>query len=175
MMNKRINTIGNIRFSVFVSLVMMMAVYFVPANAEGGNTKLGLSASLQSDQFDIMIPIRSEKFAFVPAIAFASVSDVATDLGFGAAVRFHMSEGKIVPYAGFRVAVFIMNPKNGDSLTDYAYGPNVGGEYFLDDRFSIGIEGQVNITKSDEFSNRFGNPNGTNINTASSIFATFYF
>ena len=41
--------------------------------------------------------------------------------------------------------------------------------------FSIGVEGQVNAAISDDASSRFGNPGGTNINTATAVLAAFYF
>ncbi|MCK4462246.1 MAG: hypothetical protein KAW46_10605 [candidate division Zixibacteria bacterium] len=45
----------------------------------------------------------------------------------------------------------------------------------MQDHFSVGVEAQVNAVFSDEHSYLFGNPNGTNINTAAAVMATFYF
>lgn len=66
-------------------------------------------------------------------------------------------------------------PDDGDPITDYIVGLLGGGEYFFSANFSVGIEGQLNISISDENSSRFSNPKGTNVNTASVIFATIYF
>jgi len=54
-------------------------------------------------------------------------------------------------------------------------GLNFGGEYYISEHFSVGIEAQGNLTKSDKNSGRFGNPGGVNINLATMIFATMYF
>lgn len=61
----------------------------------------------------------------------------------------------------------------GDGGRDIGIG--VGGEYFLGDKFSVGVEAQLNATHSSKTSSRFGNPGGWNINTASAVLATVYF
>jgi hypothetical protein len=50
-----------------------------------------------------------------------------------------------------------------------------GAEYFIDPRFSIGIELQGNATKSDKNSMRFGNPGNWNFNLATMVSANMYF
>jgi len=54
-------------------------------------------------------------------------------------------------------------------------GNGVGAEYFFDKHFSIGVEAQGNVTVSDMNSFRFGNPDGTNFNTATMVTANVYF
>jgi hypothetical protein len=58
---------------------------------------------------------------------------------------------------------------------DILGGLAFGGEYFLTDNFSFGVEAQGNLTKSDENSFRFGNPGKINFNTGTMISATIYF
>lgn len=64
---------------------------------------------------------------------------------------------------------------NGSTVTDTLFGLLFGAEYFLDQQFSVGGELQLNMTFSDKSSNRFGNPNGTNVNNGTALHATFYF
>ena len=160
-----------------VLMVCFLTVMLVATSvsAETNYPKRGISAQLQDDQMDILIPFRWERFTLAPVFSVASVSDVVIDFGVGVAYRYHLKTGKAIPYVGLRAAVFVMTPEGGDSITDYAVGPSVGGEYFLDDHFSLAVEAQVNVSFSDESSFRFGNPDGTNVNTATSIVATFYF
>jgi hypothetical protein len=66
-------------------------------------------------------------------------------------------------------------PGEGDSVTDIIAGLGFGGDFFLDEQFSLGVELQGNFTFSDEGSMRFGNPGGINFNTASQITASIYF
>jgi hypothetical protein len=136
----------------------------------------GLTASLQSSQLDIMVPIWvGGKTVVAPVIQFTKISDAVTDYGFGLAFRSYFNQNETRPYLGLRAAMMTWKPEEGDSTTDTVFGAFFGGEHFLDDDFSVGIEAQVNISVSDEHSNRFGNPDGTNINTATALLATLYF
>ncbi len=137
---------------------------------------IGLSASLQGSQQGIQLPVWvSEQVVLAPSIAVLSASDIGTDLSLGALLRFNLDTGRAVPYLGLRAAILMYSPDEGDSTTDVVFGPAVGGEYFLGDRLSVGVEAQLNVAMSDEASSRFGNPDGTNINTATAVQASFYF
>jgi hypothetical protein len=145
------------------------------AFAQPGEGSFGIQASLQDNHTEIGLPIWGSSFVVEPFLSFASVSDAGKDLGVGALFRFNLKQGDAVPYFGVRVAMLYFSPEEGDSVTDFVAGPALGGEYFLSPHFSLGVEAQVNIAISDEASSRFGNPDGTNINTASMATATFYF
>lgn len=161
--------------------VVTCALLWGSAVAQGAasDTKVGISAVVQSEQLDIMLPVwLSEKMVIVPSLGFVGVSDAYTDLAVGLALRFNARrhDAKAVPYGGGRIVVLQYSPEGpADGATDFIFGPFVGGEYFLDDHFSLGVEAQLNISKSDENSLRFGNPDGTSINTATAVMATFYF
>ncbi|UCD64486.1 MAG: hypothetical protein JSW34_03360 [Candidatus Zixiibacteriota bacterium] len=170
------------KVSLAVVLVTILTAQATIAQEETGVREFGISAAVQSGQLDLMFPIwTSPKFVTVPSVYFAKMSDIGTDLGFGLLLRLNLRDTKAVPYLGFRAAVFIYKPDavpfedDPETATDFLVGPAFGGEYFLDDHFSVGVEGQVNITLSDEDSFRFGNPDDVNINTATAIMATFYF
>ncbi len=154
----------------------MLILFSSSLNAQSRTGLIGASASLQDLQLDLNIPIWvGEQTVIAPSLGLVSISDRATDWGIGTAVRAYYNDKKVSPYAGARFGYFIFSPKNGDTITDFLFGLILGGEYFLDPRFSIGGELQLNITKSGEFSNRFGNPDGTNINTATAAYLTIYF
>jgi len=139
-------------------------------------TKVGLSASLQAGQFDVLLPIwGSDHFSIAPAFGVVWGDGVGSDIHIGLVPRFFLHKDKVAPYIGGRVGLLIASPKNGESTTDVITGLAFGGEYFLDEHFSLGVESQLNITVSAEKSTRFGNPGKTNINTAASVFATIYF
>ncbi len=140
------------------------------------NPKAGLSASLTSEQLDILIPIwASERFVIAPSVGFASAEDLGEEYIFGMVPRIYFKKRKLSPFLGGRFAVLIASPKDLDSTTDIVFGFGGGGEYFFDNHFSVGVEAQFNVSVSDEESGRFGNPGRTNMNTASAIFATIYF
>ncbi len=136
----------------------------------------GISTAIQSNQLDIMVPIwTNQQLVLVPSVSFSSISDNSTDLGLGLLVRINIRSDDIVPYIGFRGGVLMYNPQSGDTKTDKVFGVAFGCEYFIRDHFSLGIESQLNLSLSDDFSYRFGNPGGKNLNTASIFFATIYF
>lgn len=139
---------------------------------------IGLTALIQDPQLDVLLPIFvSPKFVFAPAFKFVSVSDGNTDWAIGAIFKFYMNRRAVSPYFLFRFGGLFLNPSDEDAetTTDYLWGIGFGGDYFLTSHFSLGVEGQVNVTNSDDKSFRFGNPGGTNVNTASVVSATVYF
>ena len=175
--------------SIRVALVAICAIMIFSGTAiadETNGRKIGISAAIQTSQLDLMFPVwTSPKFVLVPSVALVKMTDVGTDIGLGMLFRFNTREGKVVPYFGFRGVAFIYSSDepavfpdlddDSDSTTDFVVGPALGGEYFFDDNFSVGIEGQVNVSISDENSFRFGNPDGVNFNTATMLTATIYF
>ena len=178
-MNKQL-TLRLIILSTLATLVFMPTVASaqdLPADSAKNDKKFGISVALQTEQLDITFPIwPGSSIVIIPSISVVSVSDVATDFGFGLGLRYNLNTTEAVPYIGIRFAALTLIPKGGDdSFTDLVFGLFSGGEYFFSDHFSISVEAQLNYAKSDEFSNRFGNPDGTNVNTATLALATFYF
>ena len=142
---------------------------------------VGLSASIQSSQYGIMIPFwLSDKFVLAPAFDFKYVEKVTTDFSIGIVPRFYFKTEKVSPYLGFKFGAAINKPSSKNTIdkgktVDILAGVAFGAEYFFDKNFSVGIEAEGNFTKSDENSQRFGNPGGVNFNTATMVSATIYF
>lgn len=158
-----------------VMLIVLLAA--AAAWAQPAPGAHGLRANLQNADTGISLPIWTEngKMVFEPAIALTHVSDAGTDLGVGALLRFNLRQDRVTPYFGIRVLGFFFSPEDGDGTTDFVLGPVFGGEFFLDEGFSLSVESQLNVTKSDEFSGRFGNPDGTTISTGTAVAAAVYF
>ena len=159
-------------------VVSFCVVAALSASVQGAErfTKIGVSASVQGGQTNLMFPYWVSRWVVMaPSVSIMNVSDVGTDMGLGLFVRKNVRQGKAVPYFGARGGVLIFSPEGNDSVTDYVVGVAFGGEYLFDDHFSIGVEAQLNVTMSDEQSLRFNNPDGTNVNTATTVSATFYF
>ncbi len=127
-------------------------------------------------QTDIGFPVwASKKLVVTPSLSVVHVSNFATDVGFVLAVRVIHGGDKAVPYYGVRAGALHQSPHEGKALTDYLVGGTFGGECSLQDHFSVGVEAQVNVVFSDEHSYLFGNPYGTNINTAAAVMAYLLF
>lgn len=143
--------------------------------------KIGISGSIQGNQYGISIPIwLGEKFVLAPAFDLKFAEKVGTDFGVALAPRYYLKKEKISPYLGLRIGVLINNPSSENNIdtetkVDLLGGLAFGGEYFLSDNFSFGVEIQGNVTKSDENSNRFGNPDGISFNIGTMVSATVYF
>jgi hypothetical protein len=143
--------------------------------------KIGISGSIQGNQYGISIPIwLGEKFVLAPAFDLKFAEKVGTDFGVALAPRYYLKKEKISPYLGLRIGVLINKPSSENNIdtetkVDLLGGLAFGGEYFLSDNFSFGVEIQGNVTKSDENSNRFGNPDGISFNIGTMVSATVYF
>jgi hypothetical protein len=148
----------------------------IAAPKETTSFKVGLSASLQDNQADILVPIWLGSYISIsPGFGINWVQDGGTDLRLMLIPRFYFTKKKISPFIGLRLGVLQAIPSVGSNTTDFLAGLTFGGEYFLDSHFSFGIESQANMTISDDKSTRFGNPGKSNLNTATAIFATVYF
>jgi hypothetical protein len=165
------------------SIVLALFLAFLcPSHAfSQTGRKIGLSGSLQSGQLGISVPMwLGDKFVLAPAIDFAYAEKIGTDFSVGLASRFYFKHEKLSPYFGLKIGTSINIPSSESvidktSKFDLIGGLAFGAEYFIDDNFSLGVEAQGNFTKSDEDSDRFGNPGGLNFNTATMISATIYF
>lgn len=142
---------------------------------------IGLTASIQDNQFGILIPIRfSNMITIAPAFSVQYAEKIGTDFSIGLVPKFYLKNEKLSPYFGLKFGAAINKPSSdneidNDTKIDIIGGIAFGAEYFFDDNFSIGVEAQGNLTQSDKKSIRFGNPDGTNFNTATMITATVYF
>jgi hypothetical protein len=162
-----------------VSLAIAFTVIIV-AEARSQETppkgSVGITASLQGGQFDILVPWwLGETFSLAPGIGIAWMQDLSTNISLGIVPRFYLRKERIATYVGARAGVLLTSPAEGESTTDILVGGSLGGEYYLDPRFCLGVEAQLNATINDERSATFGNPGNININTAAAVFATVYF
>lgn len=163
-------------------LVLVLCSFFslfIPSSASaqrGSGGDLGIAASMQGEQLDIAVPIwLSEGFVLAPAVGAVIAEEIGTSISLAIMGRGYLKRGIVRPYAGARIGAFLTSPDAGESTTDILAGPMLGGEVFIHEEFSVGVEAQLNFVFSDDNSLRFGNPGGMTISTGSAVFATFYF
>ncbi|GIK59664.1 MAG: hypothetical protein HND39_02660 [Ignavibacteriota bacterium] len=171
----------------YIILILFVSFLFVTestfAQEKENSNSFGISALVQDSQFDILFPIfLSESAVLAPALGFIYASEIGSDISLGLVGRFYLTKKVVRPFLGGRAGSIFFSPASSDdggadpeSTTDFLVGFLAGGEYFLNESFSFGVEAQLNATISDENSSRFGNPGGTNINTGAAVFATVYF
>jgi hypothetical protein len=75
---------------------------------------------------------------------------------------------------GRRPGALFNSTKGQKRTTDLVCDWALGGECFIDSHFSLGVEMQLESSLSDKNAMRFGNPDGTNFNTATAERATIY-
>ena len=137
---------------------------------------IGLAASIQDGQFDIMVPLwLSERVSIAPVVGFVVSQGAGSEVRIGIAPRIYLRKEELSPYVGLRAGALISSPSNGESTTDMIFGGAFGGEYFFSSSFSLGVEAQVNVAHSDDASTRFGNPGNMNLNTGAAVIASIYF
>ena len=164
------------KFDLIFAAILCI-VFSMNLKAQDETRTWGISASIQENQFDILFPIwTGVNNVIAPSIGAIYIEDSGTDLRLGLLDRIYFNATKTLkPFLGLRAGVLFSLPDGGDNAADYIIGLLGGGEYFFSKNFSVGVEAQLNMSISDENSSRFGNPGGTNINTATAIFATIYF
>ena len=145
-MSKRSTT----RRALLFCMVLLTGVIFpvLSSAQEGRSHKVGISAAVREDQTEIMFPIwTSGNSAVVPSFAISHEATVGTWYSLGLALRGYLGTGKAVPYIGLHGAAMVTNyDAYESSWTDVILGPVVGGEYFLADRFSLGVEARLDVT-----------------------------
>jgi hypothetical protein len=145
------------------------------------NAKVGLTATIQESSMGIMVPVWfTNHFMLAPAFSMKTAQNIGTDYSIGFIPRFYFKKETLSPYIGLKIGSLINMPSSTNTVStstvvDFMGGIAFGAEYFLSDHFSLGVEAQGNYTKSGKDSNRFGNPGGSNFNTATMFLATVYF
>lgn len=106
---------------------------------------VGLGAYIQMSQPDFLIPLWvAPNLVVVPEIRFSNTENSKTDLGVGLALRIYSKIARIAPYFGVRGRADLTLPSGGGgSSTDITAGAFAGGEYFINNQFSFGIEAHL--------------------------------
>lgn len=167
-------------------LISLILITLTMKGFSQDSKRTGISGTLQSNQFGVMLPIwLDEHWLLAPAMDFAyagNKTQKGLELGIALAPRYYFRKATVSPYVGLRAGAIITWMKQDnvydsteENTVDLLAGAAFGGEYFISEYFSLGIEVQGNATKSDNKSSSFGNPGGINFNTATMVMATVYF
>lgn len=155
-------------------LFLIIAALFVGTSTAWSQNRpdtgtVGLSAAVQTSQTNLRIPIwASDNIVIAPIIGITHQEDNFTSLNLGINPRFYQSLGdNIGTYIGVQGILQQTSVENGGDRSDFLLGATGGGEYFLDEHFSLGVEGQLNFLFED---------NGPySVSTGTALTGTFYF
>ena len=156
--------------SVFLfALTLFFTTSVALAQTKPDAGTIGLSASLQQGQTNIKMPIwASQNVVIAPVLGVNYQENNYTSINLGISPRFYQNwDEQFATYIGAQGLLQRTSPEVGPEDTDFLLGGNVGGEYFLDSHFSVGVEGQLNYLFND---------NGNNtLSTGAAIVGSVYF
>lgn len=170
----------NKKIIILVFTCLFLIINQISAQEEFKN-KFGITATIQNEQFGFLLPISiTNKISVAPAFNFYYAENIERNYAIGFIPKFYLKKDKVSPFVNLKVgAMFyetIVNTTTTQKNTiDLIWGIGFGGEYFIDNNFSFGIELQGNFTKSDLNSNRFDNPDKITFNTATMVSTSIYF
>lgn len=156
------------RISVICTL-LLLGISTAKAQNRPAPGSIGISASIQTNQTNLKVPIwASENLVIAPVFGLTHQSDSFTSLNLGVNPRLYQDLGdNFASYIGAQGILQRTSPEFGPEDTDFLIGAAGGGEFFPDEHFSIGIEGQLNFLLND---------NGDDsISTGTAITASYYF
>lgn len=156
-------------FSLIAAILMLIATSPAKAQDIPDQGTVGLTASIQNSQTNLQIPIwLNDTISLSPVFGFVHEQDNFTTINFGVTPRFYRNMGSnFASYLGARGIFQHTSPEIGADDTDLLLGATGGGEYFLDEHFSLGVEGQLNFLINDNGNDLFS--------TGAAIMGTYYF
>lgn len=128
---------------------------------------LGITASFQGQPIEIQVPYWiSQDLVLAPLVGIESVEDSFTRIRIGIKPKFYQSVGNdFASYFSGLVAFEHYDPNVGDSDGILNLGGGIGGEYFFNSHFSLGVEALLNI--------RLNNQN--TLRTGAALTGSYYF
>lgn len=160
---------------LIIATIFLVSIFGLSAK-ENNDKSIALGASFQGSQTDILCQFwLTDNATIGPFLRYIYAEDIASELGIGLFGKIYFYKQKVAPFFGWQLGLIEGMPETGDNTSDILLGLGIGGDYFIDSNFSVGIQASLNIVKSDNNSSRFGNPGKLNINTSTSLNAFIYF
>ncbi|MFQ5677139.1 MAG: hypothetical protein ACE5G1_14700, partial [bacterium] len=119
----------------------------------------------------ILVPLwLGDMIVVAPGFSAMYTENVSTTIGLLVAPRYYLRMERIAPYISGQLGVQLNMPKVGADTTDARFGVGVGGEYFINPKFSFGVEAQLNGMVMDVSGASF-----IQISTGTAVHANIYF
>lgn len=156
-----------------VMVLLSLGIGIAPLSAQQRSVTRtwGLSASVQTGQVDILIPIwAGNSLVLAPGFNVNYVQNVTTNLGVEIVPRLYLDNARVSPYITGVAGLNFNMPDVGRDTTDLILGIGLGGEYFVNPKFSFGVEGRVTGFVFD-----LSTAQNTAISTSGAVVANVYF
>ncbi len=133
--------------------------------------KFGLTGSVQGGQTTILVPLwLGDRLTVAPGFNVIWVDGSRTNIGLQVTPRIYLDMNRIAPYITGTVGVRLNMPNAAGDTTDLMFALGFGGEYFINPKFSFGVEALLN-----GFSTDISGANILSITTATAVHANVYF
>lgn len=152
-----------------ICAILLGSMALAHAQNQPSTGTVGLTASLQGNQTNIKFPVwATENIVVAPVLGLNHRAESFTSLNIGVSPRYYNKLGSdFASYIGALAILQRTSPELGANDTDFLLGAAGGGEFFADEHFSFGIEGQLNYLFND-------NDNDA-LSTGAAITGTYYF
>jgi len=159
------------RSALFVLTGILLATGSVSAQ-EGDMTRTwGLAATLQGGQPAVTVPLwMGDTMVIAPGLSLNWVDGVTTNIGLFVQPRFYTNMRRVATYLTGQVGVMMIMPNGGGDTTNLQVSGGLGGEYFINPKFSLGIEALLQGLVAD-----ISGASGKSITTITVIQGNIYF
>jgi len=157
------------------ALLTLALVIFASLNSgyaqEEMTRRFGLTGSLQGGQTTILVPLwLGDRLTVAPGFNLLWIDGGTTNIGLQVTPRLYFDMNRIAPYISGTIGVLLNMPNGGGDTTNLILGIGMGGEYFINPKFSMGVEARLNGAVAD-----FSGANNLTIITATAVHANVYF
>lgn len=162
------------RMTAVLCAIVLLALANWPRTAHAQERQIkrtwGVSTYLQTAPINLVIPIWiTQQVVLAPLVNFNYLENSATTIGGGLALRIYPVMERVAPYWGVRAQAATVIPSGpGGSATGYAAAIYFGGEFFINPKFSLGVEPGVTVALPP-----YSGP--INVTTATVMVATVHF
>ena len=132
---------------VLLTLALVIFASLNSGYAQGETRKFGLTGSLQGGQTTILVPLwLGDRLTVAPGFSLMWVDGGTTNIGLQVTPRLYLDMNRVAPYISGTVGVMLNMPNIGGDTTNLILGIGLGGEYFINPKFSMGVEARLNGT-----------------------------
>jgi len=152
-------------------MVTVLSTNLLQAQQRQVDRHFGLTAYVQTSQTSILVPIWvNPMLTIAPGFSFSYLENSGSQIGFFLMPRIYIDMRRVAPYVALRVGAHINAPKRARNTTDFLAGVGFGGEYFINPRFSFGVEAIIDGQIID-----LGTGNNIKLDTSGAVHANVYF
>ncbi len=160
-------------FLLTLTLVLFSSLSSGYAQGEEVTRSFGLTGSLQGGQTTILVPLwLGDMLTLAPGFSLRWVDGGTTNIAVQVTPRLYFDMNRIAPYITGTIGVMFNMPNVGANTTNLMLGIGLGGEYFINPKFSMGVEaGLMGMVSNINVSGA----RTSMVNSATAVHANVYF